>query len=107
VLVLGDALLVAMTGFLIALPGLLLIGVPLTWPLRRPIAAHPLIAALIYGPVGAGAGRLIAIWLDGGAALPGRAEVPATIFGAVTALAWVVTLRKARGLLDEPGNGRA
>jgi len=100
-LVLAYALLAACTGFFIALPGLLLIGVPLTWPLRRQIAAHPLIAALIYGPVGAGAGRLIAIWLDRGAALPGEADVPATIFGTVTALAWVWTLRKARRLLDE------
>jgi hypothetical protein len=99
--VLAAALLAASRGFFIALPGLLLIGVPLTWPLRRQIAAHPLIAALVYGPVGAGAGRLIAIGLDRGAALPGEADVPATIFGAVTALAWVWTLWKARGLLED------
>jgi hypothetical protein len=100
-LVLVYALLVAFTGFVIALPGLLLIGLPLTWPLRRQIVAHPLIAALVYGPAGAGAGRLIAMWMDRGTAFPGRYDLPATLFGAVTAIAWVWTLWKARALLDE------
>jgi hypothetical protein len=99
-LVLVYALLAAFTGFVIALPGLLLIGVPLTWPFRRRIADHPLIAASIYGPVGAGAGRLIMILLDRGSAFPGREDLPATLFGAVTAIAWIWTLRKARGLLE-------
>jgi hypothetical protein len=94
--------LVAFTGFFIALPSLLLVGLPLTWPLRRRIAAHPLIAAILYGAVGAGAARLIMTWLDRGSAFPGRDDVPATLFGAVTAIAWVWTLWKARALLDEP-----
>jgi hypothetical protein len=104
--VLAYALLVALTGFVIALPCLLLIGLPLTLPFRRQIAAHPLIAALIYGPVGAGAGRLLMMWLDRGSAVPGHEDVPATLFGAVTALAWVWTLWKVRELLEN-GDARS
>ena len=100
VLVFG--LFAAFTGFVIALPGLLLIGVPLTWPLRRRIAAHPLPAAIVYGAIGAVAGRLIAMWMDRGTAFPGRYDLAAALFGAVTAIAWVVALRKGRALLDEP-----
>jgi hypothetical protein len=100
-MVLAYALLVALTGFVIAFPGLLLIGVPLTWPLRRQIAAHPLIAALVYGAIGAGAGRLLMMWLDRGSAFAGHEDVPAGLFGAVTAIAWVWTLWKVRARLED------
>ena len=94
-MVLVYGLFFALVGFFFALPGLLIVGLPLTWPLRRQIADHPLIAAFAYGAIGAGAGRLIMMWLDRGTAFPGRYDLPATLFGAVTAIVWVWTLRKA------------
>lgn len=83
----------ALVGFIVALPALVLVGLPLTWPLRRRIAAYPLIAAPVYGAIGAGAGRLIAMGMDRGTAFPGRYDLPAMLFGAVTAIVWVGAIR--------------
>jgi len=91
----GFVLLASFSGLVIAIPGALLVGVPLTWPFRRLIAVYPLPALLLYGPVGAAAGWGLNHWIDT-SALPGRYDLPGAIFGGTVAAAFVLLIRARR-----------
>ncbi|MCW3849341.1 hypothetical protein OF829_19045 [Sphingomonas sp. LB-2] len=87
------------------LPCALLIGAPLTWPLRDRIAARPGLATLALGVTGALAGRATTLLLTWAGYMNGFLEVEgwaSLLFGALTAIAfgWVIRLTRRRPLVE-------
>jgi hypothetical protein len=94
-------LMAAASGLLLVFPSLLLVGIPLTWPVRRLIVAYPAASALLYAAIGAAAGRLIIMWLNRDVVFGDREIPPAMIFGATAAATWILTLWTSRGRLGD------
>ncbi|MFC7497860.1 hypothetical protein ACFQRC_01340 [Enterovirga sp. GCM10030262] len=88
-------ILTALMVFFIALPAMVLVGLPLTWPSRRWIREHRLSAGIGFGLIGAATGLAVHRLLDR-SLFADRYDTTAMICGGVTAIVFTYLLGRSR-----------
>jgi hypothetical protein len=95
---LGLLLLFAIPTSIMTWPGLILLGFPLSWPLRHLVVRHPLPAAVALVLIGGGASTWLFNFLDRDVAFPdpGTNAYIGFSYAGATAIAWVAALHRFR-----------
>ena len=73
-----------------AIPSMLLVGIPLTWPVRFWIVSRPVTASIIYAFIGGLVGYWVDFWV-----YDDRYSRESIFFGSISAVAWIIAIRRS------------